>query len=215
MKRFVPVMAALLAAAIGCDKQPTTVGSGPASDPAEAAKYAIVKNKTVDLTSDNTQIKWTASNPKGKHHGEFKKVSGTINVFSFSPGQQFKQLPAPIESLTVEIDAASLEADEPMLTNHLKSNDFFAAAEFPKIMFKSTKIVSVAEKKDECMITGDLKIRDKTVSITFPAKVNIEKTFFLESAFDLSRKEIGQTFSAKDIDDKVQVTVTVGKQMAK
>jgi polyisoprenoid-binding protein YceI len=117
--------------------------------------------------------------------------------------------------MTVEIDAASIEADVPMLTNHLKSKDFFAVAEFPKITFRSTKIVSVAGKKDECMITGDLKIRDKTVSITFPAKVKNEKTFFMESEFDLSRKEIGQTYGADKINDKVHVTVTVGKQMTK
>lgn len=218
MKRLLPVLAATLLAVAGCEKPQPTAGSAPPGNPAEAGSYAMAKEGgKVELNSDNTRIEWFASAQKPmphSHKGKFTKLTGMTKLYSFSPGQQFKEQPAPLENLSVEIDADSIEADNPQLTGHLKKDDFFAVTEFPKITFKSTKIEPVPGKIDECKITGDLTIRDKKVSITFPAKISKEKTFYMEAAFDLSRKEIGQKFGEGNIDDKVNVKVTVGKQVA-
>lgn len=219
MKRLLSLLAATLVAVAGCEKPQPTAGSGPAGNPAEAASYAMPKEGgKVELNSDNTHIEWAASASKPmphSHKGKFTRMTGATKLTTFGPGQQFKEQPAPLESLSVEIDATSIDSDTPKLTDHLKKDDFFAVTEFPKITFKSTKIEPVPGKINECIITGDLTIRDKKVSITFPAKISKEKTFYMEAAFDLSRKEIGQKFGADNIDDKVNVKVTVGKPVTK
>lgn len=219
MKRLLPLLAASVLAVIGCDKSQPTAGSGPAGDPAAAASYALPKEGgKIELNGDNTHIEWSASASKPmphSHTGKFTKLTGETKLTTFGPGAQFKEQPAPLADLSLEIEAASIEADNPMLTGHLKKNDFFGVTEFPKIKFKSTKIVPVAGKINECTVTGDLTIRDKKISITFPVKVNKEKSFSMETAFDLSRKEIGQTYGADNINDKVSIKVTVGKAPTK
>lgn len=89
--------------------------------------------------------------------GEFKKFDGTVT----SSKPDFSDLQA-----TVTVDVNSITTDNDMRDGHLKSDDFFNAAKFPTIVFKSTGIKSVGDKK--YMLTGTLTIRDVTKTVTLP-----------------------------------------------
>lgn len=62
-----------------------------------------------------------------------------------------------------EIDVASIDTGNPDRDNHLRSADFFDAANHPKITFKST---SIARDGDGYKVTGDLSIHGHTHSVT-------------------------------------------------
>jgi len=63
------------------------------------------------------------------------------------------------------VDVASINTDNSMRDEHLKSDDFFNAKEFPKMSFKSSSIKKLAGNKLE--ITGDLTIRNTTKKVSF------------------------------------------------
>lgn len=62
-------------------------------------------------------------------------------------------------SVTVEIDIASVDTRDAGRDEHLRSADFFDAATFPTMTFRSTKDT---RKGDRWAIEGDLTIKDVT-----------------------------------------------------
>jgi polyisoprenoid-binding protein YceI len=82
-------------------------------------------------------------------------------------------------SLVTENDAISqidgtvrvenLVTEEPQLTGHLHSEDFFDGAKHPEITFKSTSIEGTED--DKLRITGDLTIRGVTRPVELDAEI--------------------------------------------
>ena len=90
--------------------------------------------------------------------GEFGKVSGTIKVDD-----------ADVTKSVVEatIDVASITTRNEKRDEHLRSPDFFDAAKFPTITFKSTKAEKAA---NGWKLTGDLTMH----GVTKPVVLNVE-----------------------------------------
>ena len=63
-------------------------------------------------------------------------------------------------SIDVEIEPASIDTGIADRDNHLRSPDFFDAGKFPKLSFKSTKVVRTAAGK--YAVSGNLTIRGVT-----------------------------------------------------
>lgn len=100
-----------------------------------------------------------------------------------------------------EADVNSISTKNTQRDEHLKSADFFDAAKYEKIAFKSTDV----KKKDaeNFVLTGDLTIRD----VTRPVDLEVEYTGTLvdpygqtKAGFELkgkiNRKDFGLTWSA-------------------
>ncbi len=83
--------------------------------------------------------------------GEFRKVSGNVTFDPANPAAS---------GITAEIDVNSLHTREPDRDNHLKSADFFDAANYPTIRFQSKKVEP--EGAGKYKVTGDLTIRGVT-----------------------------------------------------
>ncbi len=93
--------------------------------------------------------------------GSFKDFSITLN----SSKDDFSD--ASVEGV---IKVGSINTDNTMRDNHLKSDDFFNAEKYPEIRFKSTSFTKTGDNK--YAITGDLTIRDVTKKATFDAVLN-------------------------------------------
>jgi polyisoprenoid-binding protein YceI len=221
MKRFpglfvLPPLLGLLLAA-GCeDKVKFSAGERPAGDANEMTGVAFPgEGGKVPLNSDNTHITFIGSKKSGQqHNGGFKKVDGVLKLENLSPGQTPK---ARILEITVNIEADSLFADPDQLANHLKSNDFFAVKENPKITFQSTKTANVPETgHSKVNITGDLTIRSVTKPVSFVLTVTQDRFLFVTGEFEINRRDFGVA-NPKDaeINDKVSVKVEVGKPSKK
>lgn len=165
------------------------IGAAVATSSALAAEYK--------LTGDNTKIEFTGTKPDGKHSGSFPKLSGTFDV----PDDVTK---AKI-SLKIEMDA--LESDDPKLTAHLKSPDFFETKKYPEARFVSKKIKS---EKQDFIVTGDLTMHGKTKEISFPAKItNANGAAGLEAEFSINRSDWGISYGAGKIDEAVKMSVSL------
>jgi len=86
--------------------------------------------------------------------GEFHGVKGTINLDDKDITKS---------SVDVTMDVASVDTREPDRDKDLRSSNFFDAANFPTITFKSTKVEQVAPGK--LKVTGDLTIRGVTKQV--------------------------------------------------
>ncbi len=63
------------------------------------------------------------------------------------------------------VDVNSIDTDYDVRDNHLKSDDFFNAEKFPKMIFKSSSFEHVGDNKYK--LTGNMTIRDVTQPVTY------------------------------------------------
>ena len=94
-----------------------------------------------------------------KVNGKFSKASGTITL---DPANLAKS------SVDVTIDAASINTDNDARDNHLRTPDFFDAAKYPAITFKSTSVKEVA--KGELEVTGTFTMKGVSKTIVVPVR---------------------------------------------
>lgn len=150
--------------------------------------------------------------------GIFKKFDATVET----AGDDFTNAKVYFEADIDSIDTKNEQRD-----THLKSDDFFNAAQFPKMIFQSTGIEKNGE--GEYTLKGDLTIRDITKPITLDVDYNgstkdpwgFERAGF-EITGKINRKEFGLKWSAVTeagglvVDDvvKLQMNVELVKQAA-
>ncbi|MFZ6012915.1 MAG: YceI family protein [Bacteroidota bacterium] len=191
-----------------------------------AATYSFVVSSQdiqIKYVADPTtsKIEWTGKKLTGEHYGEIKLASGEL-IFT-------KQ---KISGGSFEMDMASINCTDitdvksnKRLVDHLKSEDFFSVKRYPRSHFA---VVSVSCKSDnECNITGDLTIKDKTNSITFLAKLLRENEKIIAKAtmtFDRSKYDIkfGSQSFFENLGDKlvyddvdISISLTLNKENPK
>lgn len=124
--------------------------------------------------------------------GAFTKVSGTAKVDDADPTRS---------TIAVTIQVDSIDTREAKRDAHLKAPDFFDAAKYPTIEFRSTKIEPGAGGAFK--LTGDLTIRGVTKSVTLdvPAPSDAVKTPFgttirgASATAKINRKDFGLTWN--------------------
>src|SRR5205823_6223661 len=99
---------------------PTAGGSNSSGGPSPKRS---IDAAALELTADNTKIEWVGTKPGGQHKGGFKQLAGTVDLAGNDPTKA---------SIVVEIETDSLFSDNPGLTGHLKTPDFFEVKTYPK-----------------------------------------------------------------------------------
>jgi polyisoprenoid-binding protein YceI len=152
---------------------------------------------TFSLSGDNTKIQFVGSKAEGKHDGSFPKLIGKA-VAGADPTSL---------KLVVVLDMTALESDNPKLTGHLKSPDFFGVATNPKARFVTTR---VERDGRGYKVTGSLTMCGKTKAITFPAAIAVSADALrLTSRFKINRHDWGISYGKGKIHDDVTLTVAV------
>ncbi|QQL50965.1 YceI family protein [Mucilaginibacter ginkgonis] len=121
--------------------------------------------------------------------GSFKKFEGEISA----ENEDFSNA-----DVTFSLDVDSIDTNQEQRDGHLKSPEFFDAAQFPTISFKST---SLTKDGDDYKLTGDLTIKDKTNPVTLDVEFGGTATDFygntkagFEVTGKISRKQFGLTW---------------------
>jgi polyisoprenoid-binding protein YceI len=128
-------------------------------------------------------VKWQVF----KEAGRFRDFSGRMMYDAINPAAS---------SIEVTVQAASIDTKNSTRDEVLRSDDFFDAARYPTLSFKSTRVRAVSEERLE--VTGDLTIRGVTRQITIPVKrlgvgevANEGEIAAFETEFTLDRTEFG------------------------
>jgi polyisoprenoid-binding protein YceI len=122
------------------------------------------------------------------------------------------------------IDIASLDTNQTMRDDHLKSAEFFDAEKYPHITFKSTSFTKTGD--DEYKLVGDLTIRDVTKPVTLDVEFGGSAADFygntkagFEITGKINRKEFGLTWDgvteAGAIVVGEDIKLTINAQLAK
>ncbi len=102
----------------------------------------------------HSQVGFSIRHALSPVHGEFKDFDGTI---------KFDEKKPTAAKIDVTIQAASINTDNEMRDHHLQTPDFFDAAKYPTLTFKSTAVEAAGDKKYK--VTGDLTIHGVTKSV--------------------------------------------------
>jgi polyisoprenoid-binding protein YceI len=94
----------------------------------------------------------------------FTPVTGTFKDFQVE--FWFDQDDPANSSVKVSIDVASVDTKNERRDNHLRSGDFFDAANHPQMTFESTSVRQTGE--DRLVATGDLTIKGITREVELP-----------------------------------------------
>lgn len=174
-----------------------------------ATEQAVAENTgdTFTVNTDSSTVNWKAYH-KGGLNPRFgiTKTTGTLSVENgnLTSGS----LVSDINTLTTSPDAVDPTMNDGKtsadLDGHLKSVDFFDVAKYPNVKFDITKVEDLAagtESKVEGAnktISGNLTIKDKTVNVTFPAKVEVTgNTVNLTSKFTINRQDWGLAYGTE------------------
>ena len=130
-------------------------------------------------------------------HLVISTVTGNFDVFSGvveSSKDDFTDA-----KITFEADVTSIDTKNEQRNGHLKSPDFFDAANHPKISFTSKSFLK--KRGDKYELTGDLTIRDTTkqvkLDVTYNGTVRGFGGSFDVAAFEISGKINRQDFGLK------------------
>lgn len=164
-------------------------------DPAHTAAHFSVRHMTV-----------------AKVRGEFSGVSGTIKLDD-------KDVTKSVVEATIPV--STINTREGKRDEHLKSPDFFDAAKFPNITFKSKSVAKAGEGK--LKVTGDLTLHGVTkevvLEVTAPGAEakdpwgNIKTGF--EASTTINRKDFGVGAGTPAMIAGEEVTITLDVEAAK
>lgn len=96
-------------------------------------------------------------------HLVISEVEGNFRNFDGSIESKNDDFTGAVINFTVDVN--SINTDNEMRDNHLKADDFFNAAKYPNMTFKSKSFKKVSGNKYE--LVGDLTIRDVTKTVKF------------------------------------------------
>ena len=117
--------------------------------------------------------KWTADKAHSKigftvTHLMLSEVDGSFKKFDASFTASKPDFTDAVFTITAEV--ASVGTDNDARDNHIKSPDFFDAAKYPQITFKSTSITKVDDKKYK--LVGNLTMHGVTKQESFDLTLN-------------------------------------------
>ncbi|HSP67275.1 MAG TPA: YceI family protein [Bryobacteraceae bacterium] len=140
--------------------------------------------------------------------GEFNSVSGSVE---FDPAKP------EASKIDASIDVNSLHTGDPQRDGHIKGADFFDAASFPAITFRSSKVAAAGSGYK---VTGGLTLRGVTKEVTLSVDaVSPEITDpwslqrrGLSAVTTINRKDFGMSWNAdvsggKMLSDNIEITL--------
>ncbi len=127
-----------------------------------------------------------------KVRGSFNDFEGSVVIDGDNPNQS---------SVTLTLQAASVDTRNETRDGHLRTNDFLEVETYPQITFTSTSISH--EGGTDFAVTGDLTIKDVTKTVTIPLEFNGaatdpygNKRIGFEGTLPIVRSEYNVSFSA-------------------
>lgn len=169
------------------------------------------------VNTESSVITWTGKKVIGKSHtGTLMLQEGSLDM----DGSTLKGGSFVIDMTTLtDTDLSGEWKDK--LEGHLKSDDFFGVETYPTASFVITNVASTGD--GAYSVTGDVTIKGKTESLTFPATVKEVDGGYEATAdvtFDRSKFDVRygsdsffDNLGDKAIDNNIDLSIslTVGK----
>lgn len=221
MKKIVLSCAVILALTVASCKNNNVNAEQAVEQAADQAAAAVEQAATAVMVSGtytvepSSVVEWVGKKPTGQHTGTIGLQSGSLTIDN---GKVTGDFTIDMNSITVtDITEADGKLD---LEAHLKgtgkedgADHFFNVKTYPTGTFKLTSF-------DGANVTGDLTLKGKTKTISFPATLTItDNEVTLESKpFEINRVDFGVNYASKSvfgdlkdkfINDEIELVVKV------
>ena len=171
---------------------------------ASFATHAEPVTYTMDPNHTDVIASWSHfgfSNPIA----HFGQVDGTITYDPDNVGASSVQVTIPLAGLDSHVEA---------FDEHLRSDDFFDAANHPEITFSSTGVEAAGE--DRLKVAGDLTLRGITKPVVLDVTINRIGTQPMSgqpaAGFDatttIKRSDFDMGMYAPNVSDEVEIRIT-------
>jgi polyisoprenoid-binding protein YceI len=138
--------------------------------------------------------------------GRFGDVSGTFAFDAANPAASSIQVTIPIASVSMGV---------PKLDEHLKSPDFFDAAQYPDATFASNAVTAAGEGRWK--VAGDLTLHgvtkpvvlDVTVNYVGPHPMNKAPVAGFDATTTIRRSDFGVDRMIPGVPDEVRIRITL------
>jgi polyisoprenoid-binding protein YceI len=150
-------------------------------------RVATMTTRAYAIDKAHSEVTFQVRHLLTKVRGRFSDFTGTI---------QFDEKQPDHSSVSLTIDAATVDTNNADRDQHLRSDDFFAADTYPTITFTSSRVVRTGPETYD--VTGTLAIRGIAREITLPVAYlgtandpwgNARAAF--ETEITINRKEFG------------------------
>lgn len=177
------------------------------------ATTAHAAPQAYNIDQNHTQIVFSYNHMGFSNQtGQFHKLTGELAYDAADPAKS---------SVSVTIPVESIQTGVPDLDEHLKSPDFFDAAKFPTITFKSSKIEKTGA--DSLKVDGDLTIHGVTKPASLTVKVlktgehPMKKVpaLGLEINTTIKRSEFGVSKYVPNVSDEIGIRIGMEAQAPK
>jgi len=136
----------------------TARGAVGAQQPATKVNYAPIPGGEYKIDPAHSVIGFAIRHYEiSLVRGRFKDFTGTIRYDEADVSKSSVEFAAKIESIDTGVDARNA---------HLRTADFFDAAKYPEMTFKSTRVERKAQ--DQYVLHGDFTLKGVTKQISFP-----------------------------------------------
>lgn len=170
------------------------------------ATSAIAEPVTYEMDPDHTTVaaKWN-------HFG----FSNPVILFGDIDGRiVYDADNVSASSVEVTLPLSGLESNVQAFNDHLLSDDFFDAAQFPEATFRSTSVESAGEGK--LKVTGQLTIKDNTREVVLDATINQvgehpmtgTPTAGFDAKTTIKRSDFGLGMFVPNVADEIELHIT-------
>jgi polyisoprenoid-binding protein YceI len=176
-----------------------------------ATQDTTVGAQIYSIDKAHSEVSFQVRHLLTKVRGRFTEFSGTVRIDEQRPENS---------SVTLAIDASSVDTNTDDRDQHLRSADFFHVENHPTITFTSSQITKNGQ--DTYDLTGTLTIRGVSKEITFPVThLGVAKDPWgntragFEAATTVNRKDFGLQWNAALetggflVGDEVQIAVSI------
>ena len=147
-----------------------------------------VQDRVYAVDPGESRVKWTGRSLTSEHSGTLNVSRGEIAIQDGSVSRG--EITLDMTSIqNTDIEDSSMQA---LLTNHLKSDDFFDVIHFPEarlLITSAETLPDAPESSPNYRIHGELTLKGETREIDFPAQIGLstEGAIIARADFDIDR----------------------------
>lgn len=164
-----------------------------------AIKFGFAQS-TLTPVGANSKVHFVIKNFGIRTGGDFKGLKGNIKFYPANPAAS---------AFDIMVDAGTIDTDNESRDDHLKKAEYFDAAKYKTIQFKSTKVIS-SKVAGRFYMYGNLTIKGVTKPVEFGFSATFKNSgYVFDGEFQINRRDFGVGGSSVSMSDNLTVSLSV------
>jgi polyisoprenoid-binding protein YceI len=160
----------------------------------------LFAQSTLTPVDTKSKVHFVIKNFGIKTGGDFKGLKGNIKFYPANPAAS---------AFDVTIDAGTIDTDNESRDNHLRKAEYFDAATYKTIQFKSTKVV-FSKVAGRFYMYGNLTIKGVTKPVEFGfGATPKDGGYVFDGEFKINRRDFGVGGSSVSLSDNLTISLSV------